>query len=652
MAEENKWKPPGDEEDEEEEVDEAAYKSAKDAVLFVIEVSPSMLTAPPPTDAKKQERDTPTLAAVKCAYALMQQRIISNPNDMMGVLLYGTEETKFQDEEDARGGLGYPNCYLLTDLDIPAAGDVKALKDLVEDDEESKKLLVPSTEPVSMANVLFCANQIFTTKAPNFTSRRLFIVTDNDDPHAKDKALKSSAAVRAKDLYDLGVIIELFPISKPDHAFDRSRFYDDIIYNASPTDPEAPAPVSGGVAPSLTSDGISLLTSLLSSINSKAVAKRALFSSIPFEIGPGFRISVKGYIIFKRQEPKRSCFVWLEGEKPQIATGVTTQMADDTARTVEKLEIKKAYKFGGEQITFTPEEVSSLRHFGDPGIRIIGFKPLSMLPIWANIRLSTFIYPSEDDYVGSTRVFSALQQKLLKDQKIGIAWFVARKNATPVIAAVLPGAEKLDENGAQVIPPGMWLTPLPFADDIRQNPETNLIRAPEGLIDRMREVVQQLQLPKAMYDPRKYPNPALQWHYRILQAMALEEDLPEKPEDKTVPKYKQIDKRAGPYVIDWGHELHKEYEEWRKDNETTTSVPAKRPAPSGKDDIPDRSKKAKTATPDDGPTDAQMQHAYMKQEHKKMTVSQLKAWLHGKSISVSGKKADLLERVEEFLEQK
>lgn len=195
-------------------------------MLFVIEVSPSMLTTPPVTDAKKQERDTPILAALKCAYALMQQRIISNPNDMMGVLLYGTAETKFHDEDEARGGLAYPNCYLLTDLDIPAADDVKALKNLVEDGEESQKLLVPSKEPVSMANVLFCANQIFTTKAPNFTSRRLFVVTDNDDPHAKDKALKSSAAVRAKDLYDLGVVIELFPISKPDREFNRSRFYD------------------------------------------------------------------------------------------------------------------------------------------------------------------------------------------------------------------------------------------------------------------------------------------------------------------------------------------------------------------------------------------------------------------------------------------
>ena len=185
-----------------------------------------MLTAPPPTDVKKPNRDTPTSAALKCAYALMQQRIISNPNDMMGVLLYGTEQTKFQDEERARGGLAYPHCYLLTDLDIPAADDVKALKNLVEDEEESRKLLVPSEERISMANVMFCANQIFTTSAPNFTSRRLFIVTDQDDPHANDKATKSAAAVRAKDLYDLGVIIELFPISKPDHEFDRSKFYD------------------------------------------------------------------------------------------------------------------------------------------------------------------------------------------------------------------------------------------------------------------------------------------------------------------------------------------------------------------------------------------------------------------------------------------
>jgi len=281
----------------------------------------------------------------------------------------------------------------------------------------------------------------------------------------------------------------------------------DIIYRVSPTDPDAPAPTASATKTSSTGDGISLLNSLLSSINSKAVARRALFSNTPLEIGPGFRISVKGYILFKRQEPKRSCYVWLNGEKAQIAKGVSTQMAEDTARTVEKGEIKKAYKFGGEQVVFAPEEIGSLRYFGDPVIRIIGFKPMSMLPVWASLKQSTFIYPSEEDYVGSTRVFSALQQKLLKDEKMGIAWFIARKNAAPVIAAIIPGAEKLDNHGQQMIPPGMWIVPLPYADDIRQNPESTLIRAPDSLVDMMRTVVQQLQLPKAQYNPEKYPNP-------------------------------------------------------------------------------------------------------------------------------------------------
>ena len=157
----------------------------------------------------------------------MQQRIISNPKDMIGIVLYGTEASKFYGEEQhQRGSLSYPHCYLLTDLDVPAADDVKALKKLVEDEDESSKLLVPTTEKVAMANVLFCANQIFTTKAPNFSSRRLFIVTDNDDPHANEKTFRSSAAVRAKDLYDLGVIIELFPISPPHKEFDPRKFYD------------------------------------------------------------------------------------------------------------------------------------------------------------------------------------------------------------------------------------------------------------------------------------------------------------------------------------------------------------------------------------------------------------------------------------------
>ena len=185
-----------------------------------------MLRKPPATDSKKADTDSPVSAALKCAYHFIEQRIISNPKDMIGVLLFGTEKSKFQEDGNGRPGLGYPHCYLYQDLDIPSADDVKKLKALVEEDDDEDDVLKSSKERASMANVLFCANQIFTTRAANFGSRRLFIVTDDEDPHANDKAAKSAAAVRAKDLYDLGVTIELFPITYGDSSFDVSKFYD------------------------------------------------------------------------------------------------------------------------------------------------------------------------------------------------------------------------------------------------------------------------------------------------------------------------------------------------------------------------------------------------------------------------------------------
>ena len=191
-----------------------------------------MLVPPPPSNDKNAEKDSPATAAIKCAYQIMQQRIISSPKDMMGVLLFGTEQSKFQDEDGHDRGTVYPHCYLLGDLNVPAADDVKALKAIVEGAEEANSILSPTKEPVSMSNLLFCANQIFTTRAPNFGSRRLFVITDKDDPHAADKTLRSQAAVRAKDLYDLGVIIELFPISHPDHEFDRTKFYDVCAFHS------------------------------------------------------------------------------------------------------------------------------------------------------------------------------------------------------------------------------------------------------------------------------------------------------------------------------------------------------------------------------------------------------------------------------------
>ena len=649
-----------DEDDEEEDVDESGYKTVKDAVLFAIDVSKSMLAKPEDSDPRKPDTGLcPTLAALKCAYALMQQRIISNPNDMMGILLFGTKKSKFQDgdEESGKGGLQYPHCYLLTDLDVPAAADVKQLRTLVQDEEEASKILQASDEEVSMANVLFCANQIFTTKAPNFTSRRLFLVTDNDYPHASSRDARNSAAVRAKDLYDLGVTIELFPISHPDrgYTFDRSKFYNDIVYSSTPSDPDAPAPLTSDIkaASSSAKDGISLLQALLSSIASRSAPRRALFGNLPFEIGPGLKISVKGFILFKRQEPRKTSPIYLppDSDKPQIAVYNSALVADDTARTVEKAEVRKAYKFGGETISFSEEEITKIKNFGDPILRIIGFKPMSMLPIWANYKHNTFIYPSEEDYIGSTRVFSALHQTLSSSKKFALTWFLPRRNASPTLAALYAGLEKRSPEGEQFMPPGLWIKPLPFADDIRAPPDTNLVRAPDEVTDAMRVIIQQLQLPRAIYDPAKYPNPSLQWFFAILQALALEEDLPVQEEDKTLPRWKQIHKRAGTYVIEFGEKLDLAFQQWQRENagsiHATANGGAKRSRPAAGEGAV---KRVKAEEGEGGPSEEEMRIAWQRDAVGKFTVVQLKAFLGGRGLSATGKKTELVDAVTRFFE--
>ncbi|KAI1394203.1 ku70 protein [Hypoxylon trugodes] len=630
-----------EEEDDEDEIGEQDYKAQKDALIFAIDVSESMLRPPPESNDKKADKDPPVYAALKCAYQVMQQRIISNPKDMMGIILFGTEKTKYRDDQN----LPYAHCYVYTDLDIPAAEDVKNLKDLVEEGEDADEVLVPASEDAQMSHLLFLANNLLTTKAPNFGSRRLFIITDNDNPHKGSKQIKETAACRAKDLYDLGVTIELFAITRGDEKFDFSKFYNDIIYR----DPVVEEAHPGKVSTSKSGNGLTLLNSLISNINSRQTPKRAYFSNMPLELGPGLQISVKGYNIIQKQVPARSCYVWLDGEKAQIASGETAHIAEDSARTVQTGEVKKAYKFGGEYVYFSEDEQKSIRQFGNPIIRIIGFKDRSKLGFWASIKKSIFIFPSEDGYIGSSRVFTALWRKLLDSKKIGIAWHIARTNGNPQLVAIIPSKAQSDQkSGMDFIPAGLWLYPIPYADDVREGPaDVKLIRTTDALTDMMNKIIGNLQLPKATYNPAKYPNPALQWHYKILQALALEEEVPEKPNDATVPKYKAIHTRCGEYIQGWSR-IADDVLGLIKDAKAL-----KREMESDDDEAPKPAKKPRTtatkASGSTGLSNVELKKKYNDGTLSKLTVADLKPILNDRGIDSKGLKKTLVERLEEWV---
>lgn len=159
-------------------------------------------------------------------------------------------------------------------------------------------------------------------------------------------------------------------------------------------------------------------------------------------------------------------------------------------------------------------------------------------------------------------------------------------------------------------------------------------------------------MPKGLYDPSRYPNPSLQWHYRILQALALDEDIPDYPEDKTKPKYRQIDKRVGNETTEWGQILEKAYKDYVADNPDAATTGSKRTtSANGHAGGSATSKRIKTE-PGQVISDEQMKDMYQKGKVNSMTVAQLKDFCTTKKLPLSGKKADIVERVEAYFESK
>ncbi|KAK9447392.1 SPOC like C-terminal domain-containing protein [Limtongia smithiae] len=551
------------------------YRNQKDAVLFCIDTSPAMLTQFP--SSNDDSSAPPTCAArvaLESAYRALLNRIISQPHDGVGVMLFGTRD---------RTDPAFDNCLVLMPLDVPDVNTIRRLRDILEDEDEFDRIFTPSDTPTQISTVLFAASQQFTTKLQKFIFRRIFLITNNDNP-ATSAADRRAARTRAKDLIELGIRIEPFFLAKSKTSpFDTSLFYEDLLQFSI-------GDSGDGAASNVDVQPISSMQTLemQSHIRARQTPRHAIFS-VPMEIAPGkVTIGVKGYVLYSRRTIAKSAYVYMqEGEKPQIAHSraeyvklpkedlqhqqlqsrfpnnvsirATAEDNGTAASNDTNEEFARGYQFGGEILPFTAEERNALRDFGKPGIQILGFKPLRMLDPRMTCRAAVFIYPSEEEYVGSVRTFAALHKVLLSDKKFAVSWIKGTANSSPALYNLVAAEEIIEkrEGGRdeQVQAPGLYAIRVPFLDDVRDYPVTAMtdsldeVKAPSDLIEAAK-FIKNLEMPRG-YEPLRYPNPALQWHYRILQAVAFEEELPEKPDDFTLPKYKSIQNRTGKHMQVW-----------------------------------------------------------------------------------------------------
>ncbi|KAI0724871.1 ku70-like protein [Fomitopsis betulina] len=637
-----------DEEDEDELEDTSRYEGKKDVILFCIDCSPSMLELYDDTNYE-DVKTCHLYTALEAAMNIGKRKVMVGPNDAVGVMLFNTTKRNESDGESTEIKRGN---YLYQPLQTINAPSVQEIKRLLEAARETPDFLSEEFPPmtdgrVPMGDVFTSCNWVIRDGAPKTATKRIFLVTDEDDPHtgAAKHRLITTARTTLIDLAQSGVTIEPFFISTADKPFDPTKFYNSVLLPTNVVDTDD---MEGHILPENIS--IARVEDLLEQMRIREVPKRAQFS-VPFQLAEGFTIGVRGYgMITEQKKGTYKYFIDL-GDRMEPVESRTVYMDEDMQLEADRARVLYGMDLGAtaesaaeddiedgvgvrvvppnNRVFYTAEELRSFRTLGlDPIIKLLGFKPRSDLQFEDNIKHSLFIYPDEMSYSGSKRTFTALLRTMIKKKKLALVLTVTRRNATPQFCALLPQAEKVDEDGWHE-PAGFHLIPLPFADDIRAAPVEESARASDELKDEARKFVDKLTLKNGVYTPDAHPNPALGYHNAQLEASAFREEFdPATFEDRTIPPHDMMHKRAGTLIKAWKAAL-------LEDESATTTI------------ITASSKRKADVSVDE----AEIRSKYEDGKLSKLRVDQLKDFLKSKSQSVSGKKAELVDRVSEWLDK-
>ncbi|GAA5993494.1 hypothetical protein JCM11641_000840 [Rhodosporidiobolus odoratus] len=654
--------------DDDDELQED-YRYTKTSTLWAIEATPDMLAptlsdAPLPSSTPSATQGAATAAVgwkgqpakskmeecLRAVYATMKRRVVSSPKDLVGVLIWNTE--------DGRGtaGLGDGNLihqYLLHDLAQVDAHSIRKMKELLEKAEEDESYLSNLLKPHSgqnvVADVFGTCNSLFRSHSPN-AQNTIFLVTDNDDPYGNDSQLFEVAKAKRRDLHGMGFAVESFFIPPSDNQdFDLDKFWGEVI---TAVDEDDSAAVGW---PVVNRNLRASLAGMVSSMRLKEAAKRVAFK-VPFVLVQGLVIGVAGYNTIGEEHKRPATKVDLNTAAGEEVISKTVYKDGETGSDLNpKTDIKKYFQVGhsdfeqgiqAAKIFFSEDDIRKVKTLGrPPSLKLLGFKPrVGSLRFHDTVKHSYFIYPDEDRYSGSTRTFASLLKTMLKKDVVGLASFVPRTTGKPQVVVLIPQEEQLNSAGVATAPPGIHICQLPFADDIRDHGlemTVSVMHAP-GSDDDEDAVPDQPEVDIAKrivagyskkYIPDQYPNPALNHFYETLAAIALDEELPD-PDDKTIPKYEVIEQRIGKHIA----KLKSLIPEDEIDPSRVQTSKSKRPV-----------KKEPAAS---GPRpDLSNFIEVWEEKGAKMTIPAIKEGLRMMGLPVSGKKDELLEKVEGYLRE-
>ena len=516
---------------------EQHFFPTKDCILFLIDCSPSMHNLI--QDSNKVS--TPISSLLKITENFLKTKIISNQNDLFGIVLFNTD--KINNE------MNFEGVNILFKIEAPNAFNIKKIKMMAQNcdpevnKEKYKSELDEIFKPIEnnpnkisfLNNAMWIVQSILKNYDKKSYKRRIFLFTDNDDPIPNPQE-KNICIQRAKDMSDSDITIELFPMNFDNKRFNLNNFYAQIIPANSDDD------LDGGNDNILSIEQCTdRLRELTKRIRQKEIKKRTL-GKCPFYLTNNTKIYMNVYSCIKKSNKGRIFNVDAKTNKLlKIANSI---ICKDTGSELYPEQVGTYQLYGNKKIPFTKEEMGKIKFLEEPGMKLMGFKSIDSIKPYYNLRESYFIYPNELYSNGSSKLIDALIKQMLNKNKCAIVKFVAREGSVIKLCALMPQAEKYDEDYFQT-PPGFNMIVLPWADDIRSN-SVIMAKFPKDLpevndeeCELAKKLIKKMNI---SFDCRAFENYELQKFYATLQALALDEPSEEPVEDTRQPNEEGLEK--------------------------------------------------------------------------------------------------------------
>ncbi|PSC68239.1 ATP-dependent DNA helicase 2 subunit KU70 [Micractinium conductrix] len=550
-------------------------------------------------------------AAVHAAEAMLRRKVINCTKDQAAVVLYNTRECDAATEDSCQ----YPHSCRLLGMGPPSADGIATLEGFNVDTFEKRYGSSDGSDgkaAVALKSALWQAVDMTEARKAGKTRvlRRLMVFTRDAepmrrysrgvDPSPEWKRIEGHLAT----LRQASAVLELYPMLGPnDDKFDLTPFWRPLLLQLRGA---SSADVDEAVGEQ---EQLGYVGDLMRFVRTKAHQRRAV-ASLVWQLAPpgggggglegGLGVGVRLYNML--QEQKKPAKKWVHGLNNAQVEPQTAMFDISTGAQVGAGELRQFYPHGKDMsgsrlIYFNREELQRMRGTGQPGMVLLGFKPLSALKEYHQLRSCQFLYP-----------------------------------------------ELLDGYGGQMVPPGFNLITLPFSDDLRQ-PERNqeftgAHRAAPGDegVAAAEELVAAMQMPD--FFPGELRNPVLQRYYEVLEAKALYEEPPpvEEAQDDTQPWWSEGEALPG------GEESG--------DSRTYSDIISKfKEATRLGDDEAAKAPKRKAVAPALADTLAALdvEGRAARGELPTLRVDDLKAWLRSQGKPISGNKAELVARINNAL---